>query len=139
MVTDGSVEPILIKNVVHDKAKQLFENRDVEGLMKLAQIAITTKNNFQNKLVEMYTQQLFEAHAITAKWNKRFMWCYIAGSLLFGFRWVLTALYQWPVKLDQKEHLKPIGIGLPITEEPSHTTGRTDHVSGDSAGQNRHK
>ena len=29
----------------------------------------------------------------------------------------------------------PIGIGLPITEEPSHTTGRTDHVSGDSADQ----
>jgi hypothetical protein len=23
-------------------------------------------------------------------------------------------------------------IGLPITEEPSHTTGRTDHVSGNS-------
>ena len=29
--------------------------------------------------------------------------------------------------------------GLPITEEPSHTTGRTDHVSGHSVGQNRHK
>ena len=28
-----------------------------------------------------------------------------------------------------------IGIGLPITEEPSHTTGRTDRVSGDSADQ----
>ena len=32
----------------------------------------------------------------------------------------------------------PIGIGTPITERPSHTTG-PDHVSGDSAGQNRHR
>ena len=32
-----------------------------------------------------------------------------------------------------------IGIGTPIAERPSHTTGHTDHVSGDSAGQNRHK
>ena len=32
-----------------------------------------------------------------------------------------------------------IGIGTPIAERPSHTTGRTGHVSGDSAGQNRHK
>jgi len=29
--------------------------------------------------------------------------------------------------------------GTPIAERPSHTTGHTDHVSGDSAGQNRHK
>jgi hypothetical protein len=28
-----------------------------------------------------------------------------------------------------------IGIGLPITEEPSHTTVRTDRVYGDSADQ----
>jgi len=28
-----------------------------------------------------------------------------------------------------------IGIGTPIAERPSHTTGHTDHVSGDSAGQ----
>ena len=28
-----------------------------------------------------------------------------------------------------------IGIGLPITEELSHTTGLTDRVSGDSADQ----
>ncbi len=27
-----------------------------------------------------------------------------------------------------------IGIGTSITERPSHTTGRTGHVSGDSAG-----
>ena len=34
---------------------------------------------------------------------------------------------------------KAIGIGTPVTERPSHTTGRTGHVSGDSAGQNRHR
>jgi len=27
-----------------------------------------------------------------------------------------------------------MGIGTPIAERPSHTTGLTDHVSGDSAG-----
>jgi hypothetical protein len=27
-----------------------------------------------------------------------------------------------------------IGIGTPIAERPSHTTGHTGHVSGDSAG-----
>ena len=32
-----------------------------------------------------------------------------------------------------------IGIGTPITERPSHTTGRTGHVSGGSAGRNRHR
>ncbi len=31
-----------------------------------------------------------------------------------------------------------IGIGTPIAERPSHTTGRTGHVSGGPAGQNRH-
>ena len=36
-----------------------------------------------------------------------------------------------------KEH---IGIGTPIAERPSHTTGRTLRlVSGGSAGQNKHK
>ena len=37
------------------------------------------------------------------------------------------------------EMKKTIGIGTPIAERPSHTTGHTDHVSGDSAGQNGHK
>jgi len=32
-----------------------------------------------------------------------------------------------------------IGIGPPITEQPSHTTGPTGRVSGGSAGQGRHK
>ena len=31
-----------------------------------------------------------------------------------------------------REVKSDMGIGLPITEEPSHTTGRTDRVSGDS-------
>ena len=35
----------------------------------------------------------------------------------------------------QQTYLRAIGIGLPITEEPSHTTGQTGHVSGDSADQ----
>jgi hypothetical protein len=30
--------------------------------------------------------------------------------------------------------IKYIGIGTPIAERPSHTTGHTGHVSGDSAG-----
>jgi hypothetical protein len=30
-----------------------------------------------------------------------------------------------------------IGIGLPIAEEPSHPTGHTDHVAGESATQGR--
>jgi len=41
--------------------------------------------------------------------------------------------------LGSFENIKSIGIGTPIAERPSHTTGHTDHVSGDSAGQNRHK
>ncbi len=32
-----------------------------------------------------------------------------------------------------------IGIGTPIAERPSHTTGRTGRVSGGSAGQGRRK
>ena len=41
--------------------------------------------------------------------------------------------------LNTESIIMPIGMGTPIAERPSHTTGHTDRVSGDSAGQNRHK
>jgi hypothetical protein len=40
---------------------------------------------------------------------------------------------------ELKKQPKAIGIGTSIAELPSHTTGHTGHVSGDSAGQNRHR
>ena len=47
-------------------------------------------------------------------------------------RWHIYEMEMW-----DKDYF--IGIGTPIAERPSHTTGHTGHVSGDSAGQNRHK
>ena len=38
-----------------------------------------------------------------------------------------------------KNNDKHIGIGTPIAERPSHSTGRTGHVSGGSAGQSRNR
>jgi hypothetical protein len=35
--------------------------------------------------------------------------------------------------IGRKRKMTAIGIGSPIAEAPSHTTGRTDRVSGDSA------
>jgi len=40
----------------------------------------------------------------------------------------LEFVVQWYYKL------MPIGIGTPITERPSHTTGHTGHVSGAGKG-----
>ncbi len=42
-------------------------------------------------------------------------------------------------EVELQEGKTAIGIGTPITERPSHTTGRTGHVSGGSAGRNRHR
>ncbi len=41
--------------------------------------------------------------------------------------------------ITRNELEKLIGIGTPITERPSHSTGHTDRVSGGSADQSRHK
>ena len=47
---------------------------------------------------------------------------------------ILTFRYIFRFKPEKKQRIH-IGIGLPITEEPSHSTGHTDRVSGGSADQ----
>jgi hypothetical protein len=67
------------------------------------------------------------------------------GKMLFDWIGVKNAPIQPEEMLDiaiQKNIKKPIktkhiGIGRSITVPPSHTTRRTGHVSGDSAGQGR--
>jgi len=47
---------------------------------------------------------------------------------------------SFPIRvLTEKEwkNMKAMGIGIPIAEAPSHATGRTDRVSGDSAVRGR--
>jgi len=67
----------------------------------------------------------------------------IAPETLYAYA-TGTGLPEW---VEYSDESSAIGIGTPIAERPSHTTtrlsspksGHTGHVSGDSAGQGRHK
>lgn len=98
-VTDGSVAPIVVKDLSHALAKQLLDKRDLGGLLRLVDIAIRTKAQYQAELDQKYFQQMAESKESADIWNGRFHWCYIIGSVLFGVRWFLTAILGWPSAL----------------------------------------
>jgi len=101
-ITEGSIAPIAVKNLSHDVAKQLLDKGDLDGLLRLAVIATTTKSMYQSQLDKKYFEQMEQSQENAMRWNKRFMWCYVAGMLLLGLRWIMTGILAWPNKLTWK-------------------------------------
>ena len=85
-VLEGSYAPIAVKELSLKLAKQLLEKGDVERLLRLAKLATDTKALQQSKLDEEYAKQMERSQYSAQTWNKRFLWCYVAGSLLLGIR-----------------------------------------------------
>lgn len=98
-VNGGSGAPIVVKNLSQDLARQLYEKQDLDGLLKLVDIAAATKHKYQTDLDQKYFKLMAESRESAETWNWGFFWCYIVGSILLGARWVLTAFLRWPEKL----------------------------------------
>ena len=119
-IRDGFIEPY------HPLATRHYTSR-----------LIAFQQNYETFLVLLASRlkrhgvPCFVMHALGGKLARRF------ASLIPWSFFVRVLQLIGLIKGDKAEIAK--GIGTLIPDRPSHTTGRTGHVSGDSAGQNRHK
>jgi len=98
-VSGGSYEPIVVKNETLNKAKELYNVKDLDGLLKLSGILIKTKRTFQSQLDGKFFNQIDKTRSGENTWNNIFMWAYIIGSVLLGSRWIMKTLFSWPDKM----------------------------------------
>lgn len=94
--------PIIVKNLMHAKAKELFDKRDLNGLLKLASDAGQVQNDFIKELDEKYSLQLNKARDRSSLWDSIFILFYVIGSLLIGTGWILVYIFSWPSKYIRK-------------------------------------
>ncbi|MDO8733776.1 MAG: hypothetical protein Q7K21_01275 [Elusimicrobiota bacterium] len=99
---DYKETPIIVKNLMHAKAKQLFEKQDILGLTNMVILAGEVQNKFIKSLDETYFSKLAEANLRSSFWDKMFLAFYIFGSLLIGARWFLVNVLSWPSRYLKK-------------------------------------
>jgi len=100
-VSEGSSAsaPVAVKIMSLDIAKQLYDKRDLDGLLKLVGDATLTKAQFQAQLDHKFFERMEQSRETAETWNNRFLWFYLVGTVLLGARWVLTAILGWPSQL----------------------------------------
>ena len=102
-VSGGATEPIEDKNLTEAYAEQLYDNKDLNGLIALAASATKTKAKHQDRLNDSFAEQFNVSRYKSTKWNDRFLYFYIVGTVLFSLRWLLISVFHWPSVMLQLE------------------------------------